>query len=40
MRVSLADLIASETHGVSYKTLKYSLDAPDLHTTITNNNIL
>ncbi len=29
MRVRLADLIASETHGVSYKTLRYGLDALD-----------
>ena len=29
MRVRLAELIASETHGVSYKTLKYGLDASD-----------
>ena len=29
MRVRLADLIASETHGVSYKTLRYGLDTLD-----------
>ena len=29
MRVRLADLIASETHGVSYKTMRYGLDASD-----------
>ena len=29
MHVRLADLIASETHGVSYKTLRYSLDTSD-----------
>ena len=29
MRVRLADLIVSETHGISYKTLRYSLDSSD-----------
>ena len=29
MHVRLADIIASETHGVSYKTLRYSLDSSD-----------
>lgn len=29
MHVRLADLIASETHGVSYKTLRYGLDTSD-----------
>ncbi len=29
MRVRLADLIASETHGVSYKTMRYGLDTLD-----------
>lgn len=29
MHVRLADLIASETHGISYKTVRYSLDTLD-----------